>query len=556
MQSSEERMQSLHRATLRLYSDLSSEGVLRRIIEAARDLTGARYAALSIPDADGGLKTFLPVGMTAEEMAKIAHLPKGKGLIGEMLKRGESIRIPRISAHPKSIGFPAGHPPMDSFLGVPIAAFGSALGQIYLTEKIGASEFSEEDQHIIEMLAAHAAAAIENSRLIEQISENQSELSQRNEQLELIDHLTSVVSSSMEIDELLKVILHRARELFGADWGEIYLRDLGKNVYRLALHQGGGAPRFWETELFEAGEGVIGHVAESGEPFFSNELERDLQGLMPGFLNAGGKAIVCVPMTARLETVGVLCLVFPDQPELTARDLGLLAAVGTGVGMAVNSAWLNRQSRRLAVLEERERIGMDLHDGIIQSIYAVGLTLESTRLQVANAKGAAPREFDQVIDGLNAVIRDIRAYILDLQPKRMLDDDLGKALEALAVDFGSTARIEVELVLEPQAMQRLAKKASMEIYYIVQESLANVAKHALASKVWISIRRDDENLLVQVIDNGRGFDLKRESRVLGHGLSNMAIRANAINGSCEVTSEPGEGTVVSISIRPPRTPSS
>lgn len=189
-------MRSLHKATLSLYTDLSLDGVLRRITVAARELSNAKYAALGIPDDKGGLDFFITDGMSEKEIQRIPHLPVGKGLIGEMIKRGETICIPEISDHPKSVGFPPGHPMMHSFLGVPISAYGRPLGQIYLTDKQDAPCFTENDQRLIEMLAGHAAAAIENARLYRQVLKNEAELTQRNEELMLIHDLTSALSGS------------------------------------------------------------------------------------------------------------------------------------------------------------------------------------------------------------------------------------------------------------------------------------------------------------------------------------------------------------------------
>ncbi|MGD2252502.1 MAG: GAF domain-containing sensor histidine kinase [Anaerolineales bacterium] len=545
----EARMRALHRATLSLYVDLSLEGVLRRTVAAAKELTEARYAALGIPDDQGGMETFITLGMTDDEMQTIPHLPQGKGLLGEMIRTGRSIRIPEISQHKKSVGFPEGHPEMHSFLGVPIAAYGWTLGQIYLTDKTSAPAFTEEDQHLIEMLAGHAAAAIGNARLYQQVLEGQAELAQRNEELELIDHLTNMVSSAMELEDLLEVILSRVKELFAADAGEVFLRELGKKDYRLVVHLGQAPEAFQEVETFRAGQGLIGKVAESGKPLSISNLAKEPGLLRQGLVEAGFGAYVSVPLGARGETVGVLSLAFLAEREVSERELSLLSAVGAAAGIAIENARLNRQSRRLAVLEERERIGMDLHDGIIQSIYAVGLTLESVRL-LASDESLGPRErIDQAIDGLNAVIRELRTYILDLQPARILEEDLGQALGRLAAEFKANTGTDVDLIVEPEAVGNLERKASAELFRIAQEALANIAKHANASRAWISVRQVENEILMQVIDNGQGFDLEQEPRVLGHGLSNMAIRASTIGGTSSVVSGLGEGTTVTISLQ-------
>lgn len=539
-------MRALHRATLALYTDLSLEGVLQRITQSAKDLVNARYGALGIPDGKGGLETFVTVGLREEEARRIPHQPVGRGLIGEILRSGQSIRVSEISRHPASVGFPPGHPSMHSFLGVPIAAYGRPIGQIYLTDKVDAPEFSEQDQQLIELLAAHAAAAIENARLYRQMLQSQGELAQRNEELDLINNLASAVASSMDVDELLETQLERVMGLFEARAGEIFLREEHEGAFRLAIHRGTPAESFWELERFRAGEGVIGRVGKSGEPIWTSQLEGDPGYLRPSVLATGVGTLVAVPLTARGSVVGVLTVAFEGVRPRNANQLGLLEAVGAGVGIAVENARLHRQARRLAVLEERERIGMDLHDGIIQSIYAVGLTLEYTRLLTKEDPQEIVHKIEEAIGGLNAIIRDIRAYILDLQPARFQTASLSEGLEMLVREFKANTLVEVDLKMEPEALERLGRDAAAALLHIVQEALANAGKHAKASRIWVSVKLDDSRVALHVIDNGGGFDVQREHAKLGHGLQNMGERARQVGGDFEVASSPGEGTTITV----------
>jgi signal transduction histidine kinase len=539
-------MRALHRATLALYTDLSLEGVLQRITQSAKELANARYAALGIPDGSGGLETFVTVGMSEEEVRRIPHHPVGRGLIGEILRSGQSIRVPEISRHPSSAGFPAGHPVMHSFLGVPIAAYGKPIGQIYLTDRIDAEEFSEVDQQLIELLAAHAAAAIENARLYRQVIRSQEELAQRNEELGLINNLASAVASSMDLDALLETQLERVIGLFEARAGEIFLREEHEGVFRLAIHRGLPPESFWELDRFRPGEGVIGTVGKTGEPMWTSDLDVEPCFLRSSVLAAGVGTLVAVPLTARGHEVGVLTLAFGGKRPVDHNQLGLLGAVGAGVGIAVENARLYRQARRLAVLEERERIGMDLHDGIIQSIYAVGLTLEYTKLMANEDPADVFRHIEEAIGGLNAIIRDIRAYILDLQPARFQSASLVEGLELLVREFKANTLVDADLKVEPEALESLGRESAAALLHIVQEALANAGKHARASRVWVSVRLDDRRVALHVIDNGKGFDMQREHASLGHGLQNMNERARQVGGDLEIASSPGEGTTVTV----------
>jgi two-component system sensor histidine kinase DevS len=547
---SEGRLRALHRASLSLVSDLSLQGVLERIVDAARELSDARFAALGIADAQGKLETFITSGMKENEIKRIAHPPQGKGLIGEMMRRGQAIRIPEIAEHPRAVGFPPGHPEMHSFLGVPISAYGRSIGQLYLTDKQGAASFSEQDQQLIEMLAAHAAAAIENARLHRSALASERELAQRNEELELVNSLATAASSTVSVDELLGQMIDQTLELFQANSAEIYLREESSDSFRLAMYRGESAAVPQHRNGFREGEGWIGGVVADGRPAFSRLAQTAASPASPEEAAAGPGTVACIPLTAKGEVVGVLNLAYLGEREFTESELGLLEAVGAGIGIAVENARLSRQARRLAVLEERERIGMDLHDGIIQSIYAVGLNLDYARLISQENQDQIGERLAQSIDQLNAVIRDIRAYILDLQPSRIATQDLGHALDRLVREFRSNSLIEVEVRLEPEIVKHLDAMRSAVFFHIAQEALANIAKHANASRVWISLREMDDELIFQVADNGRGFDTGGEPRRLGHGLSNMAERARQAGGAFEAISSPGEGSTISIRIKP------
>ena len=540
------RINALHRATLSLFSDLSLDGVLRRIIQAARELSNARYAALGIPDGKGGLEKFLTLGMTDEEIKRIPHQPVGNGLIGEMMRTGRSIRISEIADHPSSVGFPHEHPKMHSFLGVPITAYGRPLGQIYLTDKQGADCFDAEDQRLIEMLAAQAAAAIENARLYRQVLDSETKLTQRNLELELVNSLATMASSTTEPDAVLEVMLERLVTLFGAGVGEFFLREAEEGIYRKVSHRGGETNPLWAVNQFRPGQGLVGSVAKIGKPIWTQNLAEEGRFLSQTVIEAGYGTLVCVPLTAPGQVVGVLSLAFRDERTFDEREIGLLEAVGAGVGVVVENARLYRQARRLAVLEERERIGMDLHDGIIQSIYAVGLILEYIRLMVTEDPEQAGQRLEQAIQSLNTVIGDIRSYILDLQPSRIQIDDLSRALDRLANEFEANTLVEVELEVEPEALELLDRRIATGLFHIAQEALANTAKHAYATHVSLKLVKTGSNISLRVIDNGRGFDIEKEPGALGHGLSNMAERARQVGGQLEIESGIGEGTTVTV----------
>ncbi len=372
-----EHLLALRDAVLAISSDLSLTEVLHRIVRAAALLGSARYAALGVPDDTGKVMAeFVTEGLSPEEVALIAHPPKGRGLLGMIMREHVTVRVPEISEHPLSVGFPPGHPPMGSFLGVPILYKGRCLGNLYLTNKIGAEEFTVADENQIEWLASHAAIAIENARLYEEV-------------------------------------------------------------------------------------------------------------------------------------------------------------------------------QRLTVIEERQRIGMDLHDGVIQSIYAVGLQLEFIRALIEDGETMQARDrMSTAIDALNNTIRDIRSYILDLRPHSFQGNDLNEGLRRLAADFKANSLVATELQLSAEANSFLSPESRMALFQITQEALANVAKHARATKVLVRFSPGAEGVVLEIRDNGRGLPPDGAVKRMGHGLTNMVQRAQTIGAEFNVASEPGKGT--RIQLRLPR----
>jgi signal transduction histidine kinase len=389
----QQALEALNRAALSIAAEVSVEKVLQQITNSARELVGARYAALGVPDSEGSLEKFVTSGLALERAKAIPHLPQGSGLLGAIMREKRTIRLPQINQDPRSVGFPPEHPSMTSFLGVPIIAGPEVLGNLYLTDKMEqgesqdvagsqsiewaplgskGAEFSLADQRLVEMFAAHAAVAIQNARLYEQVG-------------------------------------------------------------------------------------------------------------------------------------------------------------------------------RLAIIEERSRIGMDLHDGVIQSIYAVGLTLESARLMLPDEPAEANDILLQAIANLNDAIRDIRNFILDLRPQRF-SGDLNQALARLIREFQANAMIPVTFLAQPEMLSSLPLPTSRTIFLTTQEALANVARHARATEVIVEIWHEIEQIILCVNDNGIGFDVKEQTQSVGHGLANMRARAEELNGACVIQSTIGEGTQVCLQL--------
>jgi two-component system, NarL family, sensor histidine kinase DevS len=540
----EERLVALHRASLELVSDLSLETLLERIVSLAREQVNARYAALAVLDYDGNFEQFIPVGMSQEEISRMDHPPTGQGLLSVSQRGARTVRIADITKDPHSAGFPRHHPPMKSFLGVPIMLGDFLLGQIYLTDKEDYPEFTEDDERVIETMAAYAAVAISNARLYRDLLDQDRALAQRNEDLALLNDVAAALASSLEVDEILDRTLSRVMSYMKVEAGEIFLTEEGGQELFLAIHRGDSAKAFWTRERFRLGEGVVGMVAQSGKQFITSELHKEANFLRPAVVKAGFTYLASIPLMARGNVIGVMNVATRNQRKLDKREINLLTAIATWAGTTIENARLHRQARRLAVLEERDRIGMDLHDGIIQSIYAVGLALDYARMAIKEDPQQAYVKIDQAIEGLNSTIGDIRSYISDLRPRQLGGRNLREGLQRLIEEYQINTCAEAHLLAPPDGLSALPIEHATALFHICQEALANVAKHAHAERAEVQLWTTTERAILEVADNGKGFDVDKTTVSLGHGLANMRTRAHKVGGDVEISSGPGEGTTV------------
>jgi signal transduction histidine kinase len=540
----QERMIALHQASLELVKDVSLETLLERIASLACEQAGARYAAVGVLNDDGSLKQFISVGMTPEEIKRMAHPPVGRGLIGELMHAEQPLRVPVITRHPHSSGFPPHHPQMTSFLGVPIRAGEHQLGQIYLTDKISEPEFTADDEKIIQMLAAYAAAAIQNARLYEEMREHDAAVTRRNEDLGLVNNIASTLTASLQLDEILNKTLALVMQYMKVEAGEIFLLEEDKQTLRMVLHRGEAAEAFWTRNLFLVGEGQVGMAAQLGIPILVPDLKADERFMRSDVVKAGFRQLACIPLRAGDSVMGVLNIFSYNTRQFEERSIQMLTAVCNWAGLAIENARLHTHSRRLAVLEERDRIGMDLHDGIIQSIYGVGLALEGIYHSIEEDPKDAKQRIQRAIDGLNQAIRDIRAYILDLRPRQLGNDGLLAGIRRLVTEYRANTFSDVEFVAPRSDLKEMPHSHSLALFHICQEALANTAKHSNAKHVNVSVWLTGDRVLLEVRDDGRGFHIEKMATTIGHGLSNMQTRAHAVGGEMDITSAPGEGTTI------------
>jgi len=541
----EDQIGSLYQASKDLVGDFSLETLLTRIVRLAQVQVQAEYAALAIRDEEGNVSNFIHSGLSEEELHLLSHPPEGKGLLGELQQKHEVIRIPDIKNDPRYDGFPRYHPVMTSMLGVPIITGERILGQIYLTNKIGAEEFTLDDERLMKTLAAYAAVAITNTQLYSHIVERDITLNQQYEDLSLIHELAQGIASSWDTKEIMSLTLKKVIQYLKIETGEIFLKDRGARDVRLALLRGDDFEAFYTKSVFRIGDGVVGKVAGLNKALVVTNMESDPRILRSAVVKAGFKCQAVIPLQARREVVGVMTLSSKTDRIFTMPELDMLTTIGMWAGIAIQNALLHQQSKHIAVLEERERIGMDLHDGVIQSLYSLGLTLDYVKAIMDEDPKESMEKLNYATDGINSTIIDIRTYISDLRPRQMQENlSFKENLEVLLQEFENNSNINSSLQDDIQVPLELNYQNTLTLFRIAQESLSNTARHSKAKK--INLRLWDENCKVylEIIDNGEGFNIDKTKANLGHGLANMQRRTRKAGGGISIDSSPGKGTKV------------
>ena len=526
------------------------EPVLERVIEAARQLTGARYAALGVLDARRQrLERFLTTGIDDETRELLGEPPSGHGVLGELIRNPRPLRLPDVGGHPRSYGFPIGHPPMETFLGVPVLVDGEAWGNLYLTEKDGGGEFTDDDEQAVVMLAGYAGIAIGNARRLQELSGRRDELERTVAALRATAEISRALAGETDLDVLLALIAKRGRALVGA--GALIIELAVGDRLRIAAVAGAVDRDIVGRELPREGS-VAGRVLELRRAQrLSDELNRARfheAGLGRLGLEAG--AGLYVPLVFRRETPGVLAALHPPGAgDFSDEDERLLSSFATSAASAVVTARsvTNEQvlAREAATEDERRRWARELHDETLQGLGALRLSLAAARRSSEPELWRAA--LDDAIIELDTEIANVRGIISDVRPAAL--DELGTAaaVEALADRIRSRG-IDVALTVDldweaGRATSRHDDELETALYRIAQEAMTNGLKHSGAELLTVDIAEADDHVTVSVHDDGQGFD--PSARAEGFGLLGMRERVELLNGTLTVESEPGEGTTLS-----------
>lgn len=525
-----------------LVAELDLEVVLRSVVEAARELTGAEYAALGVLDPERReLERFLYLGIEEETRRRIGSLPRGRGVLGELIRDPRPLRVAEVEEHRHSYGFPPGHPPMHTFLGVPIAIHGEAYGNLYLAEKGGGVEFDAGDQQAVTTLAGWAAIAIENARLYQLLSGREEELSRALRRAESATDIALAVGGETDLHRVLGLIVRRARALVEAKTVLVLMRRGDRLVF--AGHAGDGKDvTGLEVSVDDAAvrgairDRVVQHLQPDSPP-----SDAHLRRLV------GAEAALVVPLLFRGRAVGTLVALDREAggADFDAEDIGLLQAFAASAATAIGTAQTVRAERLQQQVEaseaERRRWARELHDGILQNLAATRITLAAALQGVDSEGGAAvERAAAATVDSLEEQIAELSRLLDDLRPATLERLGLAGALGALAEECGNRGDFAVETAIELDG--ELTAEEERGIYRLVQEALTNVVKHSAARRVAVAARRVDGTVEIEVRDDGSGFDPAAPGA--GRGLLGMRERTALLGGTVEIVSAPGAGTTV------------
>lgn len=528
-----DQMEHLLRVIVEIGAGLGLDATLHRIIAAARKMTSAPYGALAIRDREGDLVSFVHEGMDPATAQRIGHLPVGKGLLSLSLLDTPALRMDDMTSHPAAVGFPEHHPPMRAFLAVPITIRHAVFGNLYLTHVDPKRVFSDSDEVAARALAFAAAVAIDNAQVFERerTSVKWTEASR--------EITTALLSDAEPHRRPLQMIAERARALTDAEQAIVLVPadpDLpGDEVDTLVVSAAVGLHAADVVGQRVPVDGsTSGTVFRSGEPLITETLQYPIQA----FTDVGQRPAIVMPLCARDEVVGVIAIARgADQPPFDASYLDLVSDFATHAAIALVLASARDDARQLTILAERERIAHDLHDHVIQRLFAAGMDLQGT-LARARSPEVAER-LNRTLDDLQAIIEEIRATIFQLKSPSVKDGDFRHRIQQVIA--GLTANRDIVTTLRVHGpLTAVGGELAGHAEAVTAEAVSNALRHSGASRLTVEISVADLFNL-DIIDNGSGIP---DGNTRNSGLANMTRRAEQLGGACEITSPPEGGTRV------------
>ncbi|GGL48361.1 histidine kinase [Microlunatus endophyticus] len=529
---SQERLRSLLNANRSIVSELSLPGVLRRIVEAARDVAAARYAALGVIGPDGLLEQFITVGMDDETIRAIGELPKGRGLLGALIDDPRPIRLRRIADDPRSFGLPANHPPIESFLGVPIQVPGAVFGNLYLAESRGGA-FTAEDEELVLGLAATAGIAIENARLYEESRQRQEWLRARAE----VGRNLTTDDQTVNLQRIAESILRLA----AADLVSVVLPEPDSELVRVVAAIGLGSSDLAGARYLRPGS-LAGAAMDQGSGVIVDSAESYVETTLCPVYADGLGAVMALPLATEQGMAGAVVVGRTrNSRRFSESDLEMAGSFAEQAALAMELAEARTNQERLALLQDRDRIARDLHDHVIQRLFAVGLSVQSIAASLPNSDPAA-RLID-IVGDLDETIREIRTAIFALRDPGA-EHSLRSAVMSVVSDVGPALPERPEVIFVGPLDTMADPGVISDVGAVVREGLTNIARHAHARHAGVRVEATPGELEVYINDDGMGIgDTGRRS-----GLDNLRRRAEEYGGALNVTSSPGLGTNLSWTI--------
>jgi signal transduction histidine kinase len=536
-----DRMRALLDAGVALTSELSLDALLQRVVEIAAELTEASYAALGVIDPTGTeLERFVTTGIDPQTHAAIGDLPRGRGILGVLIRDAAVLRLHDLSDDPRSVGFPANHPPMRTFLGVPVLLRGVAYGNLYLTEKAGGADFTHEDEEIVQLLAGQAAVAIENARLYESAT-------RWSQQLESLIEVGAALARETELPSLLDLVARRLRELIGARLVLIAL-PTEDGTLRVESADGEDAAKFVGMRL-DRESSKSGRVLDRGRSerldslLDDPEVDRDFARRM------GMRAALFVPLLVGERPIGVIQALdkLAADRRFSNDDLRVAETFAAQAGIAVDTTARVAQDALRRAVEgqelERRRLARELHDETGQALTSILLGLSA--LEKAKDGDARRTAVESLRELVAATLRDVRRLAVELRPTALDDFGLTAALERLTANFSEQTGIAIELEAG-LGEERLPRDVETVLYRLVQEALTNVVKHAHAEHVSIVLRRKEGVVTAVIEDDGRGFEDGQGEG--GLGLVGMRERVALVNGRFRIEAGANAGTTLLVEV--------
>jgi len=540
-QTASDRLRVLVDAGIALSAELSLDVLLQRIVDTSAELTGARYVALGVIDPSGqSLERFLTSGVDDETHAAIGELPRGRGILGVLIRDAKPLRLHDLTEDPRSVGFPRNHPMMRTFLGVPILLRGVAYGNLYLAEKEGGEDFTEEDEELTQLLAIQAAVAIENARLYESST-------RWLRRFETLSEIGNALASELELEPLLMLVARRLRELVDARVVLIALPESPLSL-RIAAADGDPGDELLGTSL-DLESSKAGRVLERGRSERVDNVLSDPEIDQQVAKRLGVLSGLYVPLLHQGRAIGLIAAhdkAGPD-PRFSDEDVRVAELLAARAAIAVDlSQQVSREALRQVVEAqelERTRLARELHDETGQALTSILLGLKEVEQAVEGEQGrAAVASLRELVV---STLQDVRRLAVELRPSALDDFGLVTAIERLADTYRQQAGVDVDLEASI-GEERLPPEVETALYRIVQEALTNVSKHAGASRISIVVRRKGNSAAVVVEDDGRGFDAHARSD--GLGLPGMRERVALLGGRLIVESSSGSGTTLAVEV--------